>query len=156
MSGHTKSHSLDSTSDHSGGKVLITPEGGVAIKLTNKTGANSVKGTIVVADPDVDNAFEIAPADTQSPIGVVYEAGVADGSDAWVVVYGIAEVLLKDSTTSTRGYWAKVSDTNGRADITTSNPPVATAAEHSKEIGHGLESKSGGTDVLTKIAMHFN
>ena len=40
------------------------------------------------------------------PMGIVYEAGVADGSECWVTVAGIAEVLLVDSVATTRSWIA--------------------------------------------------
>lgn len=135
-------------------KVKQTIEGGIAIKLTNKTGANSVKGTVVYVDPAVDNAFEINPIDGDMPIGVVYESGIADGSECWVVVSGIAEVLLVNTVASTRSYVAYSSaSVAGRIDIAASVPAAAT---HFREIGHTLESKVGGTNVLCKCILHFN
>lgn len=135
-------------------KIKLTPEGGYAVLLTNKTGANSVKGTVVIADPSVDNAFEINPVNGDMPIGVVYESGITDGSECWVVVSGIAEVLLVNTVASTRSYVAYSSGSvAGRIDIAAS-VPAATA--HFREIGHTLESKTGGTDVLCKCVLHFN
>jgi hypothetical protein len=65
--------------------------------------------------------------------------------------------LLKDTTSSQAGSWAKASATAGRAEVTT--PPAGLGAlaadEHFREIGHCLETKSAGTSVLCKIAMHF-
>lgn len=85
--------------------------GGIMVRLTNKTGANSVKGTVVYADPAVDNAFEINPTSGDMPFGVVYDNGIADGAECWVVVAGIAEVLLVNSVASTRSYIAYSSAT---------------------------------------------
>jgi hypothetical protein len=128
--------------------------GGIMIKLTNKTGANSVKGTVVYADPAVDNAFEINPIDGDMPIGVVYTDGIADGSECWVVVAGIAEVLLVDSVATTRSYVAYSSGTTaGRIDTSATVP---AALVHFREIGHTLESKGAGTNVLVKCVLHFN
>jgi hypothetical protein len=141
-------------------KIKKTLEGGLAVKLTNKTGAASVKGQVVMADTTTDNAFKTATADTPMPLGVVYDSGVADGSECWVVCQGIAEVLLKDSTASTRGYWVKMSDdTAGRVDATSASPPggsVENVEDHLSEVGHCLESKGSGTDVLAKVLLHFN
>lgn len=140
-------------------KAGLTPEGGVAVKLTNKTSANSVKGMLVEASSTTDNAFQIAAADGIHMIGAVYENGVADGSGCWVVISGVAQVLLKDSTAATRGYWATMSDTAGRADATNVAAPGGGIVEldaHMQEIGHVLETQIGGTDVLCRIAMHFN
>ena len=134
--------------------VMFTAEGGLAIRLTNKTGSASVKGDLVRADTGVDNAFILTGADDDECLGAVYEAGVADGSQAWVVVAGIAEVLLKDTTEAIRGNWVETSDTAGRADATQASPAAAPA--HFQEIGHSIENKSSGTNVLAKIVMHFN
>lgn len=141
-------------------KVGMTPEGGVAIKLVNKSGVNSVKGRMVEASTAQDNAYDLTGAEDFQPIGVEYESGVADGSECWVVIYGIAEVLLEDGTASTHGYWVKTSDTQaGRADASNAAPPGGTVTaleEHMREVGHCLEDKTSGTDVLAKIVMHFN
>jgi hypothetical protein len=135
-------------------KSAMNEIGGFMVKLTNKTGATSVKGTVVYADPDVDNAFDVNPIDGDMPFGIVYDNGIADGAECWVVVSGIAEVLLVNTVASTRSYIAYSSGTvAGRIDTAATIPVAAT---HFKEIGHTLESKAGGTDVLVKCALHFN
>ena len=58
---------------------VLTPEFGFCVWLVNKTGAPSVKGTVVEADAGVDMAFTSTGASCLNPIGVVYDAGVADG-----------------------------------------------------------------------------
>lgn len=137
----------------------ITKEGGYAIKLLNNTGSSSVKGTLVSASPNIDNSF-ILQTNEFDTIGVVYEDGIANESSCWVVISGIAQVLLKNSTSATRGYWAIAADTDGRANITQPTPqPNNTLSEHTihfKEIGHCIESKNAGTDVLAKCVLHFN
>lgn len=140
-------------------KAFITPEGGLAIYLINDTGSASVKGELVEPSSNVDNAFVQAAGDAIDPIGAVYEDGVADDALCLVVIYGRCQVLLKDGTASTRGYWVKTSDTAGRADATNAAPPGGTVGaleEHAQEIGHCVESKGSGTDVLAYIMMHFN
>jgi hypothetical protein len=140
-----------------------TLERGPQMKLTNKSGSNTVKGTIVTSygASAVDLAFTTNPADIPKAFGVVYEAGVADGSDAWIWMDGaIAKVLLQNSTSATRDYWSKVSDTvAGRADITNLSPPGGTITaieDHLSEIGHCLESVTAGTDKLALVKLHFN
>lgn len=142
-------------------KVGLTELGGIAVKLTNETGAPSVKGTIVQAIDisGMDDSFEVVDADGVQPIGIVYEDGIADGSECWVVINGIAQVLLKDGTTATVGNWVKASDVAGRANATLTAPPgggIPELGQHMGEIGHSLETKSIGTDVLCKVALHFN
>jgi len=142
------------------GERAITPEGGEARRILNKTGSASVKGTVVGISTVTDESFVVAPANSPQQIGVVYESGVADGSYCWVVTDGRAQVLLKDSTSSTRGNFVKVSDdTAGRADATLSDPPAGDTGaleDHMTEVGHALESKSGGTNVLCFIEIHRN
>jgi len=136
------------------GNAGITPEGGHVVKLINKTGTTSVKGTLVETSTAVANGTEIASADSDHPIGVVYNSGVADGGYIWVVISGVAEVLMKNNVASVIGYWVSVSDAAGRA-TTSQNSPGLTVA-HWREIGHSIESKTAGTDVLSKIILHFN
>lgn len=133
-------------------KVVITPDGGIAISLINKTGAASVKGTVVSTSSTTDNAF-MAQASELDSIGVVYESGIADAAACLVVVAGIADVLLKDGTASTRNHFVFASATDGRAET---KAVPANIDEHFKEIGHCLESKIAGTDVLFKCVLHFN
>lgn len=140
-------------------KFMITDVGGVAIRLLNKTGSASVKGMLVKAG-SVDNSFISTGTDEAMPIGVVYEAGVADASLCWVTIYGVAEVLLEDSTASTAGYWCRTSTTAaGRCIMSTAAPPgggVSELDQHEREIGHCIETKGSGTSVLAKCIMHFN
>jgi hypothetical protein len=133
----------------------FTPEGGLAIRLKNGTGAASVKGSLVSASTTVDGSFVLQNNEFDT-IGMVYETGIADGQLCWVVISGVAELLLKDSNGTTRGQLALAADTDGRAvaiNVPSSNP---VAAEHFKEVGHFIESKTAGTNVLAKAVIHFN
>jgi hypothetical protein len=137
--------------------VKFTADGGIAVQLLNKTGVASVKGSVVVAGT-VDDSF-LLQSNELNAIGAVYEAGVADGELCWVTFAGIAYVLLADGTGSTAGYWVKSHATNGRADASAALPTGSSFAEvenHFKEIGHSLESKVAGTNVLCKVMLHFN
>jgi hypothetical protein len=134
-------------------KTSINDNGGIMIKLTNRTGSNTVKGTIVSANLSNEEAFYTTPANGDMPIGIVYETGVANGSEAWIVISGIAEVLFKDTVAPTRGYVAYVSDTDGRAENSSSVPAATT---HFREIGHPIQTKTAGTSVLAKVVIHFN
>jgi hypothetical protein len=143
-------------------KFMITDAGGYAIKLTNKTGSASVKGELVAPSAAVDESFIQCTADDYDPIGAVYDDGIADGSTCWVVIGGVAEVLLMDQTAATRGNWVRLSETEaGRADITAAAPSGGTIGEidaHTRELGHCIESVAAGgagVKVLAKIVMHF-
>ena len=140
--------------------LYLTPEGGIAEKRLNKTGANSVKGTVIQNHSSVAHAFAVCSVGNANPTGIVYENGVADGSECLVVIYGVVDVLLENSTSATMGYWVKSSDSvAGRADATIASPPLGDTSsldDHMQEIGHARETKSGGTDVLARINCHFN
>lgn len=130
----------------------ITSEGGFVISLINKTGANSIKGTIIEASHTDENAFGVADANSDHPIGVVLDNGVADGEYCRVVVGGKAQVLMKDTEAATVGYWVRTSDVAGRAIMEISPNP----SFHWQEIGHSLENQLAGTNVLVWIDLHFN
>ena len=137
-------------------------DGNIAVRLINKTGAASIKGTLVesaVGIPALEYSFGITGADDYQPIGVVIESGIADGEWCWVAIAGLVDVMLKDSTASTAGYWVYTADAAGRADATLASPPGGGIPEletHMREIGHCRETKTAGTSVLCKIIMHFN
>lgn len=124
--------------------------------MKNLTGSASVKGTVISASTSgegfVLQGFEF------DAIGVVYDDGVPNGELCMIVIAGVAEVLLKNGTASTFGNWTKASDTDGRAEATV--PPdglgAQSTSEHFKEIGHCIETKSAGTNVLAKVVLHFN
>jgi len=129
---------------------------GMVQKMLNKTGGATVLGTVVSTSDATDKGFK-AQSDEFDSIGVVAEAGVADGSEAWIWLNGsVCQVLWKDGETATREYVAIAADTNGRG-LNIPIPSVAPAdAEHFKEIGHVMESKADGTDVLVLCHLHFN
>ena len=139
--------------------IRITEDGSLAVRLTNGTGAASVKGTLVTAGTSF-MSFVANPADAPKPIGAVYEGDVANGELCWVAILGFVQVLLEDSTSSTAGNWVKMSDNDaGRADATNLTPPGGTIQaleDHLSEIGHCLESVTAGTDKLCWTLMHFN
>jgi hypothetical protein len=138
------------------GSDPVTSERGFLVKMNNKTGANSVKGSVVSASDATDNAFKLQDNELDA-FGVVAEDGVADGSDCWVWMNGSAcQVLWEDGEDATREYVALSSDVDGRGfdiAVPSSNP---VQAQHFKEIGHTLESKGSGTDVLVLCMLHFN
>lgn len=127
-----------------------TTIGGFAVKLTNKTGGNTVAGQLVVASTATDDAFATAGADSQEVIGIVLDAGVADGSEAWVVRGGIADVLM-DGGGSAHGDRIISSATGGSADVWNVG---GSAAIHFQEIGHCIETRVGAG--LARCMLHFN
>jgi hypothetical protein len=128
-------------------KVKLTAEGGIAIKLVNNTGGNSVVGQIVKANGTL--GFTIAAIDDDMPIGICYEV-VANGADCWVVVSGIADVLI-DAGGCTIGYVLYCGATSGSA---TAAAAVPAALVHFREVGHALSTRVGAG--LAKAVIHFN
>jgi|GEM_PF-4923555 len=143
-----------------GSKGLLTTEGGFAVKLTNKTGGNSVKGEVVTPydSSAIDNAVKKIIVDVPNPIGVFYESGIADGAEAWVVVSGIADVYFIGNTT--RGHIARGFLTADAGYVTGQALSEAYPSspfsddKHFYEIGHVLESRVGAG--LAKCVLHFN
>ncbi len=141
-------------------KAGITPIGGIAIKLTNKTGNDSIAGQLVRADTSTNDAVKLVPADGEECFGVFLDSGISDGSEAWIVISGIADVAMEDNTTATRGNWVRTSVTEiGYADATNALPPSPAAFSHFNEIGNCIEtvtSTGEGTHVLARCVLHFN
>jgi len=138
------------------GTVKVTELGGVAVKFQNQTGAASIAGTVVALSTAADRAVEAAAAGAYNAVGVIYEGGVAVGGDVWVVVTGIARVLIDDSTAAIRNGFAVTGATAGRINASGAVPSPPTDAEHFKEIGHCMESITAGTDQLALVNLHFN
>ena len=137
-------------------KNKITPIGGIAILLTNQTGANTVAGQLVKSDTATDDAVILTAAGDVECFGVFLESGIADGSEAWVVVAGIADVALDDNVAAVHGNWMATGVAAGYA--RTSASPAA-APNHFEEIGHCIESVAaggGGTHILARCVLHFN
>ena len=134
------------------GKIRLTSIGGYAIRLTNKTGGNTVAGQLVApySATAVDDAFKTQIASGDNTIGIILDAGVADGSEIWVIVSGIADVLI-DAGGSARGDREISSATAGSADVWNVGGAVAT---HFLEIGHCIETRGGAG--LARCVLHFN
>ena len=138
-------------------KTKMTSIGGIAVKLTNKSGANSVAGNLVIASGTTDDAVTTATAGDVDIIGVFLDSGISDGSEAWVVFSGIADVMMEDNTASTRGNWVAMSRGENAVALNQASP--ATAPQHFEEIGHCIESVAAGgagTNILARCVLHFN
>jgi hypothetical protein len=134
-----------------------TNERGYLNKIVNRTGGNSVKGSLVSASTTAD-LEAILQANEYDSFGVVAESGVAEGAEMWIWCNGsICQVLFEDGVTPTHGNILICSDVDGRGD-SISNPGSGLPAVdiHFKEAGHVLESKASGTDVLALCMLHFN
>ena len=133
-----------------GTKIRMTAEGGYCILLTNKTGANSVKGEVVETSISTANAVQSTISDSLVPIGVFLDRGIADGAEAWIVKSGIAEVLA-DAAGFSMGDWIQTSNTAKRGEGAAHIP---NPTKHMQEIGHAVED--AGANALGKCVLHFN
>jgi hypothetical protein len=137
---------------------VLTPDGGIAIRMINKTGAASVKGSVLGAEGTTDRAVKLAAIDSPDPMGIMYSSNVPDGGEVLVVVSGIAKVLY--STSVTRATFARVpetadgSATAGQAIAEALPVPPFATNKHFQEIGHPIESI--GSPGLALTALHFN
>ena len=127
-----------------------TAIGGIAIKLTNKTGSNTVAGQLVKVDTTTNDAFNTQDANGDNTVGIVLDAGVANNLEAWIIISGIADVLI-DAGGSARGDRLISSATAGSADVWNVGGAVAT---HFLEIGHCIETRGGAG--LARCILHFN
>lgn len=123
--------------------------GGWAILVTNKTGANSVQGETVIASAVTANAVALSTTSDADIIGVFLESGIADGSEAWVVIAGIAEVKA-DATGFSKGDRV-VSSTATAGRVEANNSPAAAA--HFTEVGHAFEDAAA--NAVGKCNIHF-
>lgn len=139
-------------------KWMDTPEGGRAIKIVNRTGAASVKGYMVHPSPSYDTSCTLSVVDVPDPIGVVYDSGVANGSEMWVVTNGIADVYFIGS--ATRGHIARGFVTGDAGYVAgqamSEAVPAAPFAtdKHFYEIGHVIQSRTGAG--LARCVLHQN
>lgn len=138
-------------------KIKFTREGGLAVRVQNKTRGTSIKGQVCCASHDNDYAVDLCDQSYADPTCIVYDSGRPDGKDMWVVVAGFAEVALKDNEGSTRGYWAGISDEVGYAHALKPVPPAKPT--HFRGIGHCIHScvaEGVGTHVLCMMFIHLN
>lgn len=131
-------------------KIKITSIGSIAILLTNKTGGVSVAGELVSAHTSVADAVEQSPTTSATTVGVFLESGVADGSEAWVVVAGITVVHMDNNTVSLGDRIVSSTTIAGRG--LASNNPSNTA--HFTEIGHCIQA--GAENSTVRCVLHFN
>jgi hypothetical protein len=139
--------------------IKFTKEGGLAVKLINKTGSASVKGNLVEPSDTTNFAVDLVVKDVPDPIGVFYDTGVANGQPAWVVIAGIAEVYFVGNTT--RGHFARgflTADGGSYVVGEALSEAVPTSPfandKHFYEIGHVIETRTGAG--LAKCILHFN
>lgn len=129
----------------------ITPEGGFAVRLTNESGAVTVKGQIVSHKGTVARAFDLTAVDANHCLGVVYESGIEDAAECWVVVSGIAQVLMKNAATMGHICRIPLNTDEGEAAGYAMDAAQSSSASVYK-IGDVLETADA--EVLCKVLLH--
>lgn len=129
----------------------ITPEGGFAVRLTNKSGAVTVKGQIVSHKGTVARAFDLTAVDANHCLGVVYESDIEDAAECWVVVSGIAQVLMKNAATMGHICRIPLSTDEGEAAGYAMDAAQSSSASVYK-IGDVLETADA--EELCKVLLH--
>jgi hypothetical protein len=134
-----------------------TNERGFLIKMVNRTGHSSVKGELVTSSTTADLEV-VLQSNEYDTVGVVAEAGVAEGSAMWVWMVGsVCQVLYKDGQAATHGNLLLAADTDGRAtDVANMGGGLPATDTHFKECGHVLQSVGSGSDILALVILHFN
>ncbi len=137
-------------------KIGFTSIGGLAIKLTNTTGAVTIAGQTVKADPATNDAVILTGANDDEVMGVFLEAGVADDAEAWVVIAGIADVAFDDDEAAARGDWIGTGEA-GYVQAQAAAP--GAVALHFQEVGHVIETVAaggGGTHITARCVLQWN
>jgi len=148
---------VDATAVMAGGNVMFTPEGGLAVKVLNYTGAATIKGTLVTPST-ANGAVVLVPVNSPYTTGIFYEDGVANGSATWMVVSGIADVFITEGSNLgdfVRSKWSTDANTASGYATAEAAPTTPFATDkHWAEIGHALTNR---TDAgLIKVVLHFN
>ena len=139
------------------GSDPLTGERGFLVRVINNTGETSVKGKLVSASPDLGGTV-ILQNNEFDAFGVIQESGISNLSQMWIWVNGsICKVMFENGIAPVAGNVAICSDVDGRADQF-SNPGTGLPGVeiHFKEVGHVMESKDSGQDVLALVMTHYN
>jgi hypothetical protein len=135
-----------------------TDDGGMVYRMYNMSGSASTKGMVVKAYSGFPNSFKYCAVGMPDPIGVVYEAGVANNGLCWVVISGRAAVYFANAATIS--YFARmtaVGDAGAGAGIAICEAVPTTpfsTDKHFQEIGHIIGAT--GADNLGTVILHFN
>ena len=115
------------------GKNIFTQAGGRGVLMENQTGGASVAGQVVECHASIDDAFDTESTSGTDAIGVVYNAGVANGSDVWIITGGRAQILA-DANGFTNNERLGTSDTVAGAVEDIGGSPIT--ALHFTEVAH--------------------
>jgi len=133
--------------------MMITPEGGLAIRVYNDTGTALLKGRVVKANVGVDDAVVLTAVGDLDPIGIVY-ADFNTGTWGWIVVAGFADVYVDNAGAVNREDWLGTSNTTAGQCTASPIPIPPNANQHFQEVGHTVRSRTGAG--LVRSVLHWN
>jgi hypothetical protein len=140
------------------GGVGFTPEGGILHKYVNRTGAPSIKGTVVGHSTAYDNSVSL-PNIPLAATGIMYDDGIPDGNLCNVVIHGKAWVRIENDIEVKHNYWVGASTVTPGTALATTEPPGGgfslVTQEHFREIGHVCTYRAAGSTALVLIQLHF-
>lgn len=133
------------------GKTYLTPEGGMAFKMT--AGELLVRGEIVYINATAEpfQAWKV-PANGDMPVASVWDASASAGNPVWVVHAGVGYVRPAPNASATQGHIIACSSTRGRGVGSATIPSVEV---HNREVGHYLENGTANNEPALAI-LHFN
>jgi hypothetical protein len=146
---------LDVVGDIQASDALIM--GGCITQPYYNSSSTLHKGELVYPDDATD--FSVILADTpsgdqQQVVGVVSDTTCARGAVCMICVYGMAQVLLENSTACNRGYYCTLypAGTAGRADCEDDNTWGGMSFGNTRVyVGRAAQHLDAGTDVLCTI-----
>jgi hypothetical protein len=131
---------LNLTGFISNGNIMLTPEGGIAVRMINATGVTLVKGNQLSNSLSIENGVILAAIDSSLFAGVVYDATVDPGNPVWCVNKGKAYILT---------------DANGAAFGDYVRIPTSYDMNGVDGQGH-CESPNAGIDLMRKTGISLN
>jgi len=136
------------------GDIGLVASGSEVIKLINKTGGSSTKGTVVSIDGP--GSVKKCVAGQDGAIGIIVDSGIPQGEYVKIAISGIAEVLFLNAPTA--GQMARTfltTDTpkeDGKA-VAEDYSPSITGEKQFCKLGFCLETKNapGLAHVVLKL-----
>jgi len=143
------------------GYDAATGAGGPIRKVVNRTGHTSVLGEIVANSTSADKECVLCTSGYDA-IGVVAEAGIAEGSAMWLWVTGArCQVKYLENTASTHGniLLCSIAGAGLGEDVANPGGGLPGTDTHFRENGHVCESHAAGgagTYNLVLCDLHHN
>lgn len=127
----------------SNGSIRLTPLGGIAIRLTNKSGAQLNQGELVSVDSATYKSVILSAIGVVDCFAVVYDSTIAIDASGWFVINGLCQVYF-NADGSTMGHYFRISvadDANATNGFAQSESTDVMDLQRKK--GYVLQTRSG-------------